>query len=228
MISVSYEKGQVLEGGVVELEAAETAPPERYTEGTLISAMTSIHRFVKNEADRKVLRDAKGLGTERTRAPMIEKLKQVGYMSARKKGGRVELYPTDLGIELISKLPSDVELADPVMTAKWEMTLGLIEQGKITPQQADGVVRKQVVKIVEAMKRCVFDPAKLGTSAQTGAAGAAGSGKAAPQTDESIPGHGELCEKCRKAPMRGIRFASGKKKLSCSGYPACKNDKWVD
>lgn len=222
---MSYEKGQILQGGVVELDAAETTPPDRYTEGTLISAMTNIHRFVTNDADRKVLRDAKGLGTERTRAPMIEKLKHVGYMATRKKGSRVELYPTDLGIKLITKLPAEVELANPVMTAKWEMTLSLIEQGKITPQQADGVVRKQVLKIVEAMKRCVFDAAKLGPVEQSGSAGG---GKAAPQADETVPGHGQPCPKCRKAQMRGIRFASGKRKLSCGGYPACKHDEWVN
>lgn len=215
--------------GAVSLDVADTTPPERYTDGTLISAMTHIYRHVTNEADRKVLRDTKGIGTERTRDSMIEKLKYVTYMFERKKGTRVELHPSDLGIELVEKLPP--QLTDPVTTAKWEMALGLIALGKMTKPQFRSMIDKTAKQLVEALTAVKFDVQKLGAAAAGGGAarsGGGGTGKAPPDVDATIAGHGETCEKCRKAPMKGIRFASGKKKLSCTGFPACKNEKWVD
>lgn len=212
---MSYQVGQKLTGGVARLRETETEPPKRFTDGTLISAMTNIHRFVSNEADRKVLRDTKGIGTERTRDAIIETLKQRKYI-VRGKGGYLQ--PTDLGIELILRLPR--ELSDPVTTAKWEMALGLIEQGQMTRQQFDAMIRGNTTKLVEALKSVKFDLDKLGVKAVED--------KPRPVVDESLPGHGDTCEKCKKGRMFGKRLASGKKVVGCSNYPACKHSKWID
>lgn len=226
---MSYEKGKPFKDGPLNVEVADTTAPDRYTDGTLISAMTHIYRHVTNEADRKILRDTKGIGTERTRDSMIEKLKYVTYMFERKKATRVELHPSDLGIELVEKLPP--QLTDPVTTAKWEMGLGLIALGKMAKQQFRAMIDKSTAGTVDALRGVTFDVGKLGVTAVSGGAarsGGGGGGKAPPEVDATIPGHGATCEKCRKAPMKGIRFASGKKKLSCTGFPACKNEQWVD
>lgn len=209
----SYVVGQKLSGGVARLRPAETKPPERYNEGTLITAMTNIHRFVTDEADRRILLDTKGIGTERTRDAIIETLKKRGYVKVIK--GRI--HPTELGIELIQKLPR--ELADPVTTAKWEMALGLIEEGKMPPDQFRLMIRKMCVSLVDALKSVKFDIDKLGPAAEE---------KPRSQVDESLPGHGETCPECKKGTMVGRRLASGKKLVSCSNYPACKHTKWID
>lgn len=211
---MSYKVGQKLVGGVPRLRETQTTPPKRFTEGTLIAAMTNIHRFVTNEADRQVLRDTKGIGTERTRDAIIQTLLQRGYLKTVKK----ELHPTDLGIELIMKLPR--ELSDPVTTAKWEMALGLIEQGTMPPDKFKEMIRGMTKKLIEAMKSVKFDLDKLGAEPA--------SDKPRPQVDESLPGHGEICDKCKKGNMTGKVLGSGKKVVSCSNYPSCKNTKWID
>ncbi len=54
------------------LETKQTQPPPRYTEGTLIAAMKSIGKHVSDPQLKRVLRDTAGLGTEATRAGIIE------------------------------------------------------------------------------------------------------------------------------------------------------------
>ncbi len=153
----SYQIGQTIQTQVVSIREIETTPPRRFTEGTLISAMTHIHQFVNNEEDRKILQNAKGIGTERTRDAIIETLKQREYIVCSKKG---ELQPTALGTELIQKLP--LELSDPGMTAKWELALGLVEQGRMKQQQFDIMIRDMTTKLIESMKTIKLDTDKLG------------------------------------------------------------------
>ena len=61
-----------------EIEDKETRPPPRYKEGTLIEAMQNAWRFVKNEALRDRLKEAKGVGTPATRAEIIAGLREAG------------------------------------------------------------------------------------------------------------------------------------------------------
>nr|WP_280971204.1 DNA topoisomerase [Cupriavidus gilardii]WDE72569.1 hypothetical protein [Cupriavidus gilardii] len=210
---MTYSIGQRLVGGRARLRAAETNPPRRYSDGTLISAMTNIHRFVTNEADRRILRDTRGIGTERTRDAIIETLKTRGYLKTVKG----LLHPTDAGIELIEKLPP--ELRDPVTTAKWEMALGLIAEGKMPPASFDDMIRKMCCALVEGMKSVKFDLSKMGEQQQA---------KPPSEIDPALPGHGQPCPKCREGTMIGRRLASGKKLVSCSAYPACKHTSWID
>src|SRR5260363_331910 len=70
------------------------------------------------------------------------------------------LRPTERGIELIRKCPS--ALSDPVTTAKWETALGLIEQGKMTPQQFGAMIRTMTAQLVEAIKGVQFDLNRFG------------------------------------------------------------------
>ncbi len=52
----------------------QTQPPRPFTDATLLSAMTGIARFVQDKALKKILRATDGLGTEATRAGIIELL----------------------------------------------------------------------------------------------------------------------------------------------------------
>lgn len=212
---MTYTVGQRLTGGRARLRSAETTPPPRYKDGTLISAMTNIHRFVTNEADRRILRDTKGIGTERTRDAIIETLKARGYI----KVARSEFHPTDAGIELIEKLPN--ELRDPVTTAKWEMALGLIAEGKMPAASFDDMIRKMCCSLVEGMKTVKFDLSKMGAQGEADL-------KPRSEVDSALPGHGAPCPKCGKGAMTGRRLPSGKKLVSCSAYPACKHTTWID
>src|SRR5260364_289907 len=110
-----------------------------------------------SDADRKILRESKGIGTERTRDAIIERLKQRRYVVREKNGA---LRPTERGIELIRKCPR--ALSDPVTTAKWETALGLIEQGKMAPQSFDTMIRTMTAQLVEAIKGVQFDLNRFG------------------------------------------------------------------
>lgn len=109
----------------VEARAQKTRPPEHYTEGTLIAAMKNASRFVTDERLKMRLRDSAGLGTEATRAGIIETLLKRGYIRKEKR----HLIATDSAVTLMSMLPDIVK--DPGMTALWEQALDEIAVGKL-------------------------------------------------------------------------------------------------
>ena len=53
----------------------ETKPPKPYTEGTLITAMKTAGKTVDSEEAQSILKEVEGIGTEATRANIIETLK---------------------------------------------------------------------------------------------------------------------------------------------------------
>lgn len=106
----------------------KTVPPPRFTEPSLLDEMQTLSDFLKtvdNAQIKKVLRATEGLGTEATRANILKRLYEMGYLE--KKGRKVSA--TDKGKRLISLIPE--ALADPVTTAKWELALSGIETGKL-------------------------------------------------------------------------------------------------
>jgi DNA topoisomerase-3 len=64
------------------VQAKQTQPPPRYNEGTLVDAMQNAWRFVKDEALRERLKEAKGIGTPATRAEIIKGLKRQNLLTA--------------------------------------------------------------------------------------------------------------------------------------------------
>ncbi|WP_087019168.1 DNA topoisomerase III [Thaumasiovibrio subtropicus] len=94
-----------------------TEPPRHFTEATLLQAMTGIARFVADKSLKKILRDTDGLGTEATRAGILDTLFKRQLLSRQGKTIRA----TEAGRGLIYALP---ELAVyPDMTAHWEHQL---------------------------------------------------------------------------------------------------------
>ncbi|MEJ6474549.1 DNA topoisomerase III [Pseudoalteromonas piscicida] len=103
-----------------EVKEKQTQPPKHYTEATLLGAMTGIARFVSDKSIKKVLKDTDGLGTEATRAGIIELLFRRQFL---KREGKT-IYSTDLGKAFIQTLPESLSLPD--RTALWESRLGKI------------------------------------------------------------------------------------------------------
>ena len=104
----------------------KTTPPSRFSEGSLIEAMANIHHFVSDASAKATLKENEGLGTEATRASIIETLKGRKYIEPSGKS----LVSTPLGQSLIDMTP-DV-LKDPVMTAQWEQRLEQIARDELT------------------------------------------------------------------------------------------------
>lgn len=109
--------GQVLHCTRGELLEKNTQPPKAFTDATLLSAMTGISRYVTDPEVRKILKETDGLGTEATRAGIIELLFKRGFLQRLGKS----IVSTDVGKGLINSLPASATTPD--MTALWEVSL---------------------------------------------------------------------------------------------------------
>ena len=115
-------KGQILYCQKGELIEKLTSPPESFTDATLLSAMTGIARFVCDPNIKKVLRDTDGLGTDATRAGIIDLLFKRNFLQRNGK----KIVATEIGVALINALPTMATLPD--MTAQWEAMLTAISE----------------------------------------------------------------------------------------------------
>lgn len=106
--------------------AQRTQPPKAYTEGTLVKAMKTIANQVADPRLKQTLRESCGLGTEATRAAIIQGLIDHGYLSKKKRS----LAASAAAHTLIEAVPPEV--ADPVLTALWEQALQRIESGQLS------------------------------------------------------------------------------------------------
>jgi len=113
----------------VDVLIKHTAPAKPYTDGTLIAAMTGIHKLVADPEMKKRLRETSGLGTEATRASIIETLIKRDYAKRINR----EIHPTHRGIDLIGMVRRVApEIADPGTTALQEDSLADIAASRTT------------------------------------------------------------------------------------------------
>jgi DNA topoisomerase III len=125
---VPVKQGEKVRTLAVEVRAAQTRPPARFTEATLLSAMEGAGRLVEDEELREAMRE-KGLGTPATRAQIIEGLIQEEYVH---RNGR-ELQPTPKAFSLLFALRhfGVTELSSPELTGNWEFKLSQMEHGRL-------------------------------------------------------------------------------------------------
>ena len=130
-----------------------TSPPKAYTEDTLLSAME--RAGAEDMPEDKVNCSAgaregglghaerKGLGTPATRAAILEKLVQMGFVQRKGK----QLVPTKDGINLAVVLPES--LTSPVLTAEWENRLTEIAKGNADADEFMAEIEAQVRQLVK-------------------------------------------------------------------------------
>ncbi len=111
-----------------EVESRETRPPEPFTDASLIKAMMNIARYVDDPEVKRTLRETDGLGTEATRAGIIETLLTRGYLVREAKALRA----SRTGHALIDSLPPAA--SQPERTALWEQRLTRIAEGNAAAQ----------------------------------------------------------------------------------------------
>ena len=124
------KEGQEVKVTFKELEK-DTKPPQYFTEGTLITAMKTAGKTLSDKEYQDLLKDVEGIGTEATRANIIEKLKKDGYIEVKKN----KLYVTPLGQRLCQVAANSKLLVSPELTAQWEKKLKEISQGSYTEDQ---------------------------------------------------------------------------------------------
>ena len=198
----------------VDLKAAKTTPPPRFNDGSLIKAMTNVHQLVDDEESKKRLKDVKGIGTEATRANILETLVARGFVKRDKKA----LVSTAIGRALIHTLPP--RMLDPGLTAMWENAF-------------DGIARAENSEQAEVRYRTFMDKMNAWLKQLL---------TVAPQSDfsklpidaknqvKALPGHGAVCPSCGKGKMLTREVKAGKAKgktfLGCSNYPTCSHSEW--
>jgi DNA topoisomerase-3 len=115
------ESADVRDATVLE---KETQPPRRYSDASLLGAMETAGKLVDDDELREAMKDS-GIGTPATRAAIIERLIDVGYIE---RDGRA-LVPTEKGMNVI-RLLGEHPLTSPSMTGEWEHRLSAIEEGE--------------------------------------------------------------------------------------------------
>jgi DNA topoisomerase-3 len=117
-------KGEEVDTREVAFEEKETKPPRRYSDASLLGAMETAGKLVDDDELREAMKDS-GIGTPATRAAIIERLIDVGYVE---RDGR-SLVATEKGRNVIRLLDSH-PLTSPALTGDWERRLSRIEHGE--------------------------------------------------------------------------------------------------
>jgi DNA topoisomerase-3 len=135
----------------VESLARETKPPRRYSDASLLGAMETAGKLVDDDELREAMKDS-GIGTPATRAAIIERLIDVGYVERDARA----LVCTEKGVNVI-KFLGEHALTSPSMTGDWEHRLARIEEGEESRERfmhdiaafARGTVHELDVKLKE-------------------------------------------------------------------------------
>ena len=128
----------------------KTSPPKRYDSGSIILAMENAGQFVEEESLREQLKGS-GIGTTATRADILKKLINNGYLKLNKK--TQVIMPEKLGEMIYEIVKCTIPaLLNPKLTASWEKGLAQVEEGKVTKQEYRQKLEQFVSLKTEAVK----------------------------------------------------------------------------
>lgn len=123
----------------------ETQPPKPYNEGSIIIAMKTAGKTVDDEEAKELLNEIEGIGTEATRAEIIETLKKREYIHSQKN----QLVVTEKGKVLCQAVEGQSLLTSAEMTAKWEGYLKKIGQKQGTQEAFLTNIKKFIIHLLE-------------------------------------------------------------------------------
>ena len=138
--------GQNAEVNVKDVKK-ETQPPKVFTEGTLLTAMKTANKTVDDEEAIKILQEVEGIGTEATRANIIETLKQKEYIQVQKN----KLVVTEKGKLLCQAVEKQHLLTSAEMTAKWETYLKKIGKKEGNQDTFIDNIKKFITHLLEGV-----------------------------------------------------------------------------
>ncbi|MCR5440645.1 MAG: type IA DNA topoisomerase [Lachnospiraceae bacterium] len=126
----TLKKGDIIKVCDHEIKEGETAPPKRYTSGSIILTMENAGQFIEDEELRAQIKGS-GIGTSATRAEILTKLQTIGYLNLNKKTQIIT--PTILGEMIYYIVNGSIPaLLDAKLTASWEKGLSGVADGSIT------------------------------------------------------------------------------------------------
>ena len=145
------KQGELVSCLATHIQDKQTTPPKHFTDASLLSAMTGIARYVQDPEVRKILRETDGLGTEATRAGIIELLFRRGFLVRKSK----EIHASEIGRELILNLPQSI--SQPDMTARWEVQLNAISNRCLAYQQFMQPMQLRLHELISEVSQISFD-----------------------------------------------------------------------
>jgi DNA topoisomerase III len=153
-------EGEPVQTLEIASERKETKPPRRYSDASLLGAMETAGKLVDDDELREAMKDS-GIGTPATRAAMIERLIQVGYVEREARA----LVATDKGLNVV-RLLGEHALTSPDMTGQWEHRLEKIERGEDSREQfmsdIAGFAEQTVKELDEKLKDVRIPRTNLG------------------------------------------------------------------
>jgi DNA topoisomerase III len=154
------EQGESAAIAALSSARKETKPPRRYSDASLLAAMETAGKLVDDDELREAMKDS-GIGTPATRAAIIERLIQVGYVERDARA----LVATEKGLNVV-RLLNHHALTSPGLTGSWEHRLGKIERGEDSRKQfmtdIAGFASETVHELDETLKDVRIPRARLG------------------------------------------------------------------
>ena len=212
----AVRKGDGVTAKDSKVDQRKTKPPSRFTSATLVQAMKEIHKYVKDEELKKQLKDVSGIGTEATRATIIEDLihnKKNPFL--KEEGKKKTLVPTESAYALVDALPDS--LLYPDATAQWEERLAKMSEGNEAIDVFLEDQTKFVVQLIEEVKGRVGKTHKVAMPRSE----TSSKGKGPNRNPSAAQSTGRACPKCKTGELL-LRKGKFGEFYGCSGFPNCK------
>lgn len=143
----------------INIKEGETSPPKRYNSGSIILAMENAGQLIEDEELRAQIKGS-GIGTSATRAEILKKLVNNGYLSIN---GKTQIItPTLLGELIYEVVSASIKpLLNPELTASWEKGLTGVASGDISSEEYLVKLNDFVIRITDHVKKSSVTRAQL-------------------------------------------------------------------
>ena len=156
----NVKKGDKLSVQSIEIKEGETSPPKRYNSGSLILTMENAGQLIEDEELRAQIKGS-GIGTSATRAEILKKLIDKGYI--RLNGKTQIITPTLLGEMIYDVVAASIKyLLDPTLTASWEKGLTGVADSSISSREyldkLEGYVTRRTLAVKQVNNQYMLRP----------------------------------------------------------------------
>ena len=154
------KKGDMVPVNEFFVKEGKTAAPKRYNSGSIILAMENAGQLIEDEELRAQIKGS-GIGTSATRAEILKKLIDKGYIKLNNKTQIIT--PTLLGEIIYDVVAASIKyLLDPTLTASWEKGLTGVADASISCQEyldkLEGFVARRTLAVKQVSNQYMLRP----------------------------------------------------------------------